>query len=79
MLNAVVFDGSYNGTLVATLDIDALIAGVADGLQKYAFAGTKISLIVPSSLGYQLTAPSGGTIPVFDCLRFTWQIVTVTP
>jgi FKBP-type peptidyl-prolyl cis-trans isomerase FkpA len=79
LFNAFVFDGASNGTNVATLDIDALISGVAEGLQKNAFAGTKISLIVPSSLGYQLTSPTGGTIPVFSDLRFTWQVVTVTP
>ncbi len=79
LFNTVVFDGASNGTNIATLDIDALIPGVAQGLQKHAFAGTEISLILPSSLGYQLSSPTGGTIPVFNCLRFTWDVLTVTP
>jgi len=77
LFNATIFDGAHNGTNAATLDIDALIPGVADGLQKYAVAGTEISLILPSSLGYQLSSQSG--IPSFSCLRFTWDVLTVTP
>jgi FKBP-type peptidyl-prolyl cis-trans isomerase FkpA len=79
LFNAAIFDGSHNGTNSATLDIDALIPGVAQGLEANAFAGTEISLILPSSLGYQLSSPSGGGIPAFSCLRFTWDVLTVTP
>jgi len=76
LLNGTIFDGSSNGTNVATLTISDLIPGVQEGLEK-AVAGTKISLLIPSSIAYGLAPPSG--IPAFSCLRFTWQIVTVTP
>jgi len=77
IFNATIFDGAHNGTNIATLDLDSLIPGVEQGLQSNAFAGTEISLLIPSSLGYQLAPPSG--IPSFSCLRFTWDVLTVTP
>ena len=72
-----IFDGSHNGTNTLSAVMADLIPGVQEGLTNYAVAGTKISLLIPSSLGYGVTGASG--IPSFSCLRFTWQIVTVTP
>jgi len=76
LLNGTVFDGGYNGTNVATLSIGDLIPAVQEGLQK-AVAGTKISLLIPSSIGYGISGTTG--IPPFSCMRFTWQVITVTP
>jgi FKBP-type peptidyl-prolyl cis-trans isomerase len=78
LLNASIFDGSSNGTNTATLAIaDFATPGNVEGLENYASVGTKISLLIPSSLGYGLLSQTG--IPPFSCLRFTWLIDTVTP
>ncbi|MDR3693173.1 FKBP-type peptidyl-prolyl cis-trans isomerase [Mucilaginibacter sp.] len=74
LLDGNIFAGA-NGTNTATLSISDLIPGVQEGLQK-AVAGTKISLLIPSSIGYGISGSTG--IAPFSCLRFTWQIVTVT-
>jgi FKBP-type peptidyl-prolyl cis-trans isomerase FkpA len=50
---------------------------VQEGLINYAVVGTKISLLVPSALGYGIVAQSG--IPANSCLRFTFIIQTTTP
>ncbi|WP_295669616.1 FKBP-type peptidyl-prolyl cis-trans isomerase [uncultured Mucilaginibacter sp.] len=75
LLDGNIFDGAHNGTNAATLAISGLIPGAAEGLQK-AVVGTKISMLIPSSIAYGISGSSG--IPPFSCLRFTWQIVTVT-
>ena len=75
LLNATIFDAAYNGTLTASLDLASLTPGVAEGLQ-YAVAGTKISFLVPSLLGYGSGANVG---PAYSCLRFTFQVISVVP
>jgi FKBP-type peptidyl-prolyl cis-trans isomerase FkpA len=77
IFNGVIFDGANNGTNIFTGAVDSFIPGVTEGLENYAVAGTEISMLIPSSLGYGLSSQSG--IPAFSCLRFTWQILTVTP
>ncbi len=78
LLDGIVVDGSHNGTNTYSFTLsDGLVPGVIEGLQNYAHAGTKISLLVPSGLGYGNVAY--GTAPANSCLRFTWQILTVTP
>ncbi|OIQ69878.1 outer membrane protein MIP precursor [mine drainage metagenome] len=75
LLDGNIFDGSHNGVNIATFAISDLLPGVQEGLQK-AVAGTKISMLIPSSIAYGLPGSSG--IAPFSCLRFTWQIITVT-
>jgi len=78
LLNATIFDGSYNGTNIATFPMGAFATpGNVEALEKYAVAGTKLSVILPSAQGYGIAGTSG--IPPFSCLRFTWQVITVTP
>jgi FKBP-type peptidyl-prolyl cis-trans isomerase FkpA len=78
LLNGTIFDGSYNGTNIATQVISNFaVSGLAEALEKFAVAGTKISVILPSTLGYG--SGSAGTIPINSCLRFDYQIITVTP
>jgi FKBP-type peptidyl-prolyl cis-trans isomerase FkpA len=72
-----IFDGSHNGTNTFSAVMADLIPGVQEGLTNYAVAGTKISLLIPSSIGYGVSGANG--LPAFSCLRFTWQIITVTP
>jgi len=77
LLNASIFDGSHNGSNTFSSVMADLIPGVQEGLINYTVAGTKISLLIPSSLGYGPAGSNG--IPAFSCLRFTWQIISVTP
>jgi FKBP-type peptidyl-prolyl cis-trans isomerase FkpA len=77
LLNGAVFDGGNNGDNIATLSIFSLVPGVKEALEKFAVAGTKISIIIPSALGYG--AGTAGTIPPNSVLRFTFEVITVTP
>jgi FKBP-type peptidyl-prolyl cis-trans isomerase FkpA len=77
LFNGSIFDGTYNGTNTLTAVMADLIPGVREGITNYAVAGTKISLLIPSQLGYGV--PAANSIPAFSCLRFTWQIISVTP
>jgi FKBP-type peptidyl-prolyl cis-trans isomerase FkpA len=77
IFNGVIFDQQYNGTTVYTGGVANFIAAVRDALENHAVAGTKISLLIPSPLAYGLGSQT--LIPPFSCLRFTWQILTVTP
>jgi FKBP-type peptidyl-prolyl cis-trans isomerase FkpA len=78
LLDGNIFDGSHNGTNVATFSLGEFATpGNAEALEKYAVAGTKLSVILPSSQAYGISGNGG--IPAFSCLRFTWQVVTVTP
>ncbi|ASU35938.1 FKBP-type peptidyl-prolyl cis-trans isomerase [Mucilaginibacter xinganensis] len=77
LLNGTVFDGSNNGDNVATLTVSSLVQGVQEALEQNIVAGTKISMIIPSTLGYG--NGSAGTIPINSVLRFTFVIGTVTP
>jgi len=78
LLNGTIFDGSYNGDNVATFSMmDFATPGNVEALEKYAEAGTKLSVILPSTQAYGVNAPSSG-VPAFSCMRFTWQVITVT-
>jgi FKBP-type peptidyl-prolyl cis-trans isomerase FkpA len=76
LLDGIIFDGNYNGTNIATLPLASLVAGVQEGFINYASAGTKISLLIPSGLAY---GESPSSVPINSCLRFTFQIITVSP
>jgi len=77
LLNGTVFDGGNNGDNTVDLTISTLVPGVKEALEDHAVAGTKISIVMPSALGYGNT--SSGSIPVNSVLRFTFQIITTTP
>lgn len=78
LLNGFVFDGAYNGDNISTQVISSIVvSGLAEALENFAVAGTKISVIIPSTLAYGNT--TAGSIPVNSCLRFTYQIITVSP
>jgi FKBP-type peptidyl-prolyl cis-trans isomerase len=78
LLNATIFDQTYNGTndLIAPIATFAT-PGNIEGLENYATTGSKISLIMPSTLGYADLAQT--SIPPYSCLRFTWIIISITP
>jgi FKBP-type peptidyl-prolyl cis-trans isomerase FkpA len=77
LFNATDFN-DYNVAGGTPTDIDGLIPGVQDGMERFGFIGQKISFLIPSQLGYALSAPSG-VVPPFSCLRFTFIIDAVTP
>jgi FKBP-type peptidyl-prolyl cis-trans isomerase FkpA len=78
LLNGTVFDGGFNGTNVSgPLIVTSLVQGVQEALENNVVVGTKISMIIPSTLGYGNT--TSGSIPVNSVLRFTFIIVSVTP
>lgn len=78
LLNGSIFDSSFNGTNYAVDNIaDIIPEGIIEGLKDHATTGTKIALIMPSRLGYGEAAQTG--IPSNSCMRFTWQIISITP
>jgi len=76
LLNGTLAD-NYNVAGGTALAVSTLVPGVAQGLEKFAMAGTKISLILPSTLGYGV--PAQTATPSFSCLRFTFVVISVTP
>ncbi|HEY4326546.1 MAG TPA: FKBP-type peptidyl-prolyl cis-trans isomerase [Mucilaginibacter sp.] len=78
LLNGSIFDGFSNGANSSALDLSTLIPGVVEGLENHATTGTKISLLIPSSLAYASSPPTSA-IPAYSCLRFTFVILSITP
>lgn len=76
IFNGTIFS-QYNVAGGQALPISGDIPGVQEGLENFAVAGTEISIILPSTLGYGIPASAAG--PSFSCLRFTFDIVSVTP
>jgi FKBP-type peptidyl-prolyl cis-trans isomerase FkpA len=80
LLDGVIFDGSHNGTNTATFSMLGFATpGNAEVLENYTEAGTKLSVLLPSKQGYGIAGNAEGGIPPFSCMRFTWQVITVTP
>ncbi|MGN6178759.1 MAG: FKBP-type peptidyl-prolyl cis-trans isomerase [Mucilaginibacter sp.] len=77
LLNGVVFDAGYNGADSTSLQVPNLILGVQDGLTHVHGGGSLISLILPSALCYGQGGATG--IPSNSCLRFSFEIYSVTP
>jgi len=81
---ATLFDGlgtseQYNGTDGSGASIDIANdnrKGLVEGL-KLGTAGTKMTLIMPSRLAYGLTAYVDTTIPIFSCLKYDINIISV--
>lgn len=78
LFNGTLFDSAHNGTNSATFLIgDFAIPGVKEPMQNNAAIGAKISILLPSTLGYG-EVPNG-SIPPNSCLRFSYVISAVTP
>jgi FKBP-type peptidyl-prolyl cis-trans isomerase FkpA len=77
LLNQTSFDSANNsdGTAAFTTAMSDVVVGWQEGLPKIT-AGGKITLIMPSALGYG-DAGSGTTVPPFSCLRFDINLITV--
>lgn len=81
LLNGTEFDATSKTTATvfspASTGIGNLVPGVAEGLKQHAAAGSSISLIMPSHLGYATSVQTG--IPSNSAIRFEFQITTVVP
>jgi FKBP-type peptidyl-prolyl cis-trans isomerase FkpA len=76
LMDNVVFDGANNGADSVSLQVPNLIRGVQYGL-TYASGGSGlISLLIPSGLAYGQNATTG--VPVNSCLRFEFEIYSIT-
>ncbi len=75
LLNGTIFD-QFNTTGGTQFNIPDVVPGFQEGLE-HATAGSSISFIMPSALGYGATGGSG--IPANSCLRYDCAIITVTP
>jgi FKBP-type peptidyl-prolyl cis-trans isomerase len=76
LMDNVVFDGANNGADSVSLQIPNLIRGVQYGL-TYASGGSGlISLLIPSGLAYGQNSITG--VPVNSCLRFEFEIYSIT-
>jgi FKBP-type peptidyl-prolyl cis-trans isomerase FkpA len=76
LFNGTIIDNN-NATTNTTNLVDFAVSGIPEGLIGRASVGTKISLLIPSGLGYGTVAQ--GPIPPNSCLRFTFVITAVTP
>jgi FKBP-type peptidyl-prolyl cis-trans isomerase FkpA len=76
LLNGNSFDSTYATTPFSFTLLDFATQGNVEGLGNRT-VGTKISLIMPSALGYGNAGAT--TIPPNSCLMFSWEILTVTP
>ncbi|MEP6610580.1 MAG: FKBP-type peptidyl-prolyl cis-trans isomerase [Mucilaginibacter sp.] len=77
LLNGTIFDGSFNGDNISpSQPVSVLVPGVREAFLQNVVAGTKISIVVPSDLGYGNT--TAGSIPNQSVLKFSFVIVTVT-
>ncbi|EHQ26334.1 FKBP-type peptidyl-prolyl cis-trans isomerase [Mucilaginibacter paludis] len=81
LLNGAIFDEANNndGTAATTLTLlDGLTAW--QGVLPMVTAGAKISILSPSALAYGTAAVSKGSfsIPAFSCVRYDFNIITVT-
>lgn len=77
LLNNVIFDGANNGADSVSLQVPNLIYGIQYGLTNIHGGGSLISLILPSALCYGQGGATG--IPANSCLRFEYEVYSVTP
>jgi FKBP-type peptidyl-prolyl cis-trans isomerase FkpA len=77
LLNNAFFDQGAK-TTATSFTVGNLVLGVKEGLKGYASAGTSISLLVPSRLGYGAAGSANSIITAHCPLRFEFQITTVT-
>lgn len=79
LLNARVFDEYNGGGAGQQLEIPELVAGVKEALKSFATTGTKMTVIMPSSLAYGANGIKSANVPGNSCVRFDVQVISVTP
>ena len=76
LLDLTNFDIQFNGTDTASLNYPTLTLG-EQGAIKHVTAGSTLSMIFPSTLGFGAVGETG--VPSNSCLRYEYKIYTVTP
>jgi FKBP-type peptidyl-prolyl cis-trans isomerase len=78
LIDGTQFDSSYDRGAPATFRLDQVVKGFGEGLTKIG-AGGKITLYIPSDLGYGNSPRPGGVIKPGDTLIFECELLEVNP
>ena len=78
LIDGTVFDSSFDRGQPATFPMNGVIAGFSGGLSKIA-AGGKVTIYIPSDLGYGDNPRPGGVIKPGDALIFECELIQVNP
>ena len=78
LIDGTVFDSSFNRGAPATFPMNGVIKGFSGGLSKVA-AGGKVTIYIPSDLGYGDNPRQGGVIKPGDALIFECELIKVNP
>lgn len=78
LIDGTVFDSSFDRGAPATFPMNGVIKGFSGGLSKIA-AGGKVTIYIPSDLGYGDNPRPGGVIKPGDALIFECELIKVNP
>ena len=78
LIDGTKFDSSYDRGSPATFPLNGVVPGFGEGLTKIG-AGGKITLYIPSDLGYGNSPRPGGVIKPGDTLIFECELIEVNP
>ncbi|MGC6424669.1 MAG: FKBP-type peptidyl-prolyl cis-trans isomerase [Lentimonas sp.] len=78
LIDGTEFDSSYKRGQPATFPLNGVVPGFGEGLTKVA-PGGKITLYIPSDLGYGNNPRPGGAIKPGDTLVFECELIEVNP
>ncbi|MGJ8639425.1 MAG: FKBP-type peptidyl-prolyl cis-trans isomerase [Opitutaceae bacterium] len=78
LIDGTQFDSSYDRGQPATFPLNGVVPGFGEGLTKVA-PGGKITLYIPSDLGYGNSPRPGGAIKPGDTLIFECELIEVNP
>jgi FKBP-type peptidyl-prolyl cis-trans isomerase len=78
LIDGTQFDSSYDRGQPATFPLNGVVKGFGEGLTKVG-AGGKITLYIPSELGYGNNPRPGGVIKAGDTLIFECELIEVNP
>lgn len=79
LLSGYIFDQYNVSGSGASFEIPELIPGIRETLKSFATTGSKMTIIMPSSLAYGANGISTQNVPGNSCVRFDVQILNVTP
>ena len=79
LLNNFIFDQyNYDGA-GAQLEVPDLVPGIKQAFKSFATSGTKMIVIMPSSMAYGSAGVKSKNIPGNSCVRFDVQVLNVSP
>lgn len=79
LLNGYIFNEYNTAGAGAPLEVPELVPGLREAFKSLATIGTKLTIVLPSSLAYGRTALSTNNVPANSCVRFDVQVLNVTP